>query len=127
MRPIHVFIVRGTWGQVDLKEAEEWCKLIEFKAKDAKHPYGDHQPIAASVKIIDNLDDGDLRAALMSIHDKVVVFFNSRGNLDSARRFKKNSQNASVYVMTALVPDNEVTILDKDILIDVPSLAPFLR
>jgi len=118
MRPIHVFIVRGTWGQVPLKEAEEWCELIAVKAKETN---------AASVKIIDDLNDSDLRASLMSMHDKVIVFFNSRGNLNTARKFKHGNPYVSVYVMTALIPDDEVTILDKDILIDVPSLAPFLR
>ncbi|MBI2475277.1 hypothetical protein HYV69_02505 [Candidatus Uhrbacteria bacterium] len=122
-----MFIVGGTWGQVPLKDTKEWCELIAFKARDARCEYGDRELIASSVKIIDDLNDGDLRSYLMSMNNKVVVFFNSRGNLSAARTFKKSCPSASVYVMTALIPTDEVTILNKDILIDVPSLGPFLR
>jgi len=109
-----------------MEKAEEWCELIAFKARDATHAYGDRQPIAASVKIIDDVKDADLQNSLSTM-GKVIVFFNSRDNIDTARRFRRSFPQTSVYVLTDLIPVYEVTILDKEIFLDVPSLAPFLR
>lgn len=110
-----VFFVReGTWGTVTQVESTRYLEQVAAVVADAKRrdPNTKEEVARAVVRIIDGVESPEFKQALEYGLVNVLVF-NSRSQIELARRFKKQNPRIRVVVLTGLIPDDEIIILHK--------------
>lgn len=112
-RPMRVVFVRGgTWGTMKKEDYDSHIETMRETLVEAKqHDYGKNEDTpVCTVEVVDGIAGLEEMLGGQMVD---VVFFFSRGIIAEARQFKKAHPHIRVIVLTGLVPDDEITILDK--------------
>lgn len=108
-----ILLVRGTWGDVSRKEADQITDLVaehlrKLQRKDTQT--GEMIP-RVNVEVVEN--ETEARTRLFRQPRIKTVVFCSRGLVEAARRTKQEFKTTSVVVFTGLVPDDEILFVRK--------------
>jgi len=104
-----VLINEGSWGSVSPESYRRLLESIRNSMKMLKSPDGKNDLAEAEIC--------ELKEAEKKIKEGETVdflIFNSRGMLDVARRIKKEYPRLKVVVLTGLLPEEEVILIDKN-------------
>ncbi len=104
-----VLINEGSWGSVSSESYRRLLESIRGLMKMLKSPDGKNDLAEAEIC--------ELKEAEKKIKEGETVdflIFNSRGMLDVARRIKKEYPQLKVVVLTGLLPEEEVILIDKN-------------
>ena len=109
MREKKVVIVNeGGWGMVTKKDYDGIVKAIKWMLERATREIsGKEEKRAEFVRVVDTTEKA------LEVNDVDVLIFNSRSMIPEAREIKKKYQRIKVIVLTALIPDDEIILVDK--------------
>jgi len=114
-----VIINAGSWGMLEREDYDSHLKalvpMLELACEPSEHEKEDLPDGVAYVTVISSVEDAE---ALASRGLADIVIFISRGMLDEARAFRKAHSSSRVVLLTGLIPEEEVVILDKRWLVD---------
>jgi len=105
-KPANILLVVGVWGDVTHEDARRSADILAEVLQSRK----------ANVEIVDRGDGEDAVLNRLRAKPRVdSVVFCSRGLADMARRVRlyREFRDTSVFVHTALVPDEEVVFVSK--------------
>ena len=112
MREKRVVIVdEGRWGMAIKKDYDGVVKAIKWMLERAtKKIFGKEGKRAGFVKVVDTTE---MVLEMIKSNDVDVLIFNSRSMISEAREIKRKYRHLKVIVLTGLIPDDEIILVDK--------------
>ena len=112
MREKRVVIVdEGRWGMATKKDYDGVVRTIKWMLERAtKKIFGQEKKRAGFVKVVDTTE---MVLEMIKSNDVDVLIFNSRSMISEAREIKRKYRHLKVIVLTGLIPDDEIILVDK--------------
>ena len=101
-----VLVKQGGWGQVTKPEYEDFISYMKRNIEKIE------SNIEIKFDVVDSLDD--IKDRLTVLNDIHTLIFISRSEIETARKIRKQySHINNVIVLTGLIPDDEILIIEK--------------
>jgi hypothetical protein len=105
-----VLVKQGGWGQVTKSEYDDFINFLKRQIEKNYAKGTTHDEI--NFEIVDDL--ASIEDRLSTLNDIDTLIFISRSEIDNARKIKKQySHIKNVIVLTGLIPDEEILIIEK--------------
>ena len=108
-----IMVNEGSWGRAEEKHYDAFMPAmqgaLEHATKKDLHS-GKEEKRAEFVKIVDTVEEALERVRRS---DADILIFRSRSMISEARRINKQYRRLKVLVLTGLIPDDEVVLVDK--------------
>ena len=108
-----VVIVReGSWGSITREEYDDWLSTFSGAVKNMEHKDYHTEKVEkiADVVIVDTLEQA---IKLLSERRVDILFFISRGIIQRAKEVKQKYPDVPMYLLTGLLPEDELIFLKK--------------
>ena len=108
-----LLVNEGSWGSVKREEYDTFInslnRLLE-KATEEDYRSGEKRKRAESVAVAASTEEAVEEVKKNHVD---VLIFNSRSMIPAAREIKRQYRRLKVIVLTGLIPDDEVILMDK--------------
>jgi len=108
-----VIVNEGAWGEVTKESYDSFVRFIKREIERAMRRYpssGEEKKRAESVIVVESTDEAIKR---LDMNDVDILIFNSRGMIPEAREIKRKYRRLKVILLTGLIPDDEIILMDK--------------
>ncbi|MFC1598611.1 hypothetical protein ACFL2U_01185 [Patescibacteria group bacterium] len=105
-----VLVRQGGWGQVTKPEYHKFGEFLRRQVEKLNAKKSEQDQI--NFEIVDDIEA--INDRLHTLNDIDTLIFISRSEIDNARKIKKQySHIENVIVLTGLIPDDEILIIEK--------------
>ena len=105
-----VIVSQGEWGIARKSTYENLVSMLVLDLEGITEKVGAREEKAVNITVVDSTDE-----ALRMIEKETIDFliFISRSMIPRAREVKKLHPDIGIVVLTGLIPDDEIIIIDK--------------
>ena len=105
-----VIVSQGEWGIARKSTYENLVSMLVLDLEGITEKVGEREEKAVNITVVDSIDE-----ALRIMGNKTIDFliFISRSMIPRAREVKKLHPDIGIVVLTGLIPDDEIIIIDK--------------